>query len=212
MSLKTEHFVDRAGSHAHVRPKRGEGEKRKMLERLREVAGSLMTLDQLPNASRGIHHSGAAQTVSRRRLGCLVVLAGVLASSGTAAQDRRVNRSALGLWQTQGGGVIEILRCGRGLCGRIVGIPRTPSDPIPKDSAGRSQCGLMIMTLVAEEQDGSWSGQITDPRDGAQYHAKLWVDDRGSLHVRGYILLPLLGQTQIWHRYTGRVGPECAIA
>jgi len=171
-----------------------------------------MTLDQLPNASRGIHHSGAAQAVSRRRLGCLVVLVGVLASFGTAAQARQGTGSALGLWQTQGGGVIEIFRCGRGLCGRIVGIPRAPREPIPKDSAGRSQCGLTIMTLAVEGQDGSWSGQITDPRDGAQYHVKLWVDDRSSLHVRGYILLPLLGQTQIWHRYTGRVGAECTIA
>jgi uncharacterized protein (DUF2147 family) len=174
-----------------------------------------MTLDQLANAFSGMSRSGAAQAVSRGCRLCLVVfvvLVGVLTSSGVAARDRQKSESPLGLWQTQGGGVIEIFWCGDVLCGSIVGIPRAPGAPIPKDSAGRSECGLTIMTQVSERQDGSWSGHITDPRDGSQYHVKLRVDDRGSLHLRGYILLPLLGQTQIWQRYAGRVGPDCTIA
>jgi len=205
MALETEHLSIGIG---HMRTSR---QNTQMPEPVREVAGNLMIPAQLPNVACGMRRSRAAQAVSRRRLGCLVVLACVLICFGTVAQDRRANASPLGLWRTHGGGVIEISRCGRGLCGRIVGIPRTPGEPIPKDSTGRSQCGLTIMTGVVEGQDGSWSGQITDPRDGAQYHVRLWVDDRGSLNVRGYILLPLLGQTQIWHRYTGRVGPQCTI-
>jgi uncharacterized protein (DUF2147 family) len=174
-----------------------------------------MTLDQLPNALGDMRRSDTVQAVSRRHLRCLVVvvvLVGVWASFGAAARDRQKNESPLGLWQTPGGGVIEISLCGRVLCGRIVGIPRAPGESIPKDSAGRSQCGLTIIRQAAEGQDGSWSGRITDPRDGTQYQMKLWLDDRGSLHVRGYIGVPLLGQTQIWRRYTGRLGPECTIA
>jgi uncharacterized protein (DUF2147 family) len=174
-----------------------------------------MSLDQLANAFSSMSRKGAAQAVSRGRLGRLVafvVLVGVVASFGATARDMQKSESPLGLWQTQGGGVIEIFWCGNVLCGSIVGIPRAPGEPIPKDSAGRSECGLTIMTQVLQGQDGSWSGHITDPRDGSQYHIRLWVDDRGSLHLRGYILLPLLGQTQIWQRYTGRVGPDCTIA
>ena len=150
--------------------------------------------------------------MSRRDLCFLIVLVGVLASFGAAARDGQKNESPLGLWQTPGGGVIEISLCGDLLCARIAGIPRAPGEPIPKDSAGRSQCGLTIIRDASEGQDGSWSGHITDPRDGSQYHVRLWLGDRGSLHVRGYILLPLLGQTQIWHRYAGRPGPECTLA
>jgi uncharacterized protein (DUF2147 family) len=173
-----------------------------------------MTLARLTNALSAMPRGAIARAVSRGRSGCLVafvVLVGVLASFGAAARDRQKNESPLGLWQTQGGGVIEIFWCGNFMCGSIVGIPRAPGAPIPKDSAGRSECGLTIMRQVSEMQDGSWSGHITDPRDGNQYRVKLWVDDRGNLHLRGYILLPLLGQTQIWQRYTGRVGPECTV-
>jgi len=169
-----------------------------------------MTLDQLANALRGVPR-GVAQAVSRRHFGCLVVLVGILGSFGAAARAAQSNGSPLGLWQVSGGGVIEVSRCGQALCGRIVGIPRAPREPIPKDWAGRSQCGLMIIRQASAARDGSWSGHITDPRDGTEYHVKLWVDDRGRLNVRGYIGLPLLGQTQIWHRYAGRVGPECTI-
>jgi uncharacterized protein (DUF2147 family) len=174
-----------------------------------------MTLDRLASTLSGMLRRGAAHSVSRGGRGCFVaflVLFGVLAGFGAAARDSQRNESPLGLWRTQGGGVIEIFWCGDVLCGSIVGIPRAPGEPIPKDSAGRSECGLIIMTQVSEAQDASWSGHITDPRDGNQYHVELRVDDRGSLHLRGYILLPLLGETQIWHRYTGRVGPECTIA
>ena len=205
MSLKTEHLSIGIG---HMRTSRRNTQ---MPEPRREMASNPMIPAQLPNVARGMRRSGTAQAVSRRRLGCLVVVACLLTCFGAVAQERLGN-APLGLWRTQGGGIIETFRCGRGLCGRIVGIPRAPGEPIPKDSAGRSQCGLTIMTGVVEGQDGSWSGHITDPRDGAQYHVKLWVDNRGSLNVRGYILLPLLGQTQVWHRYTGRVGPQCTLA
>jgi uncharacterized protein (DUF2147 family) len=174
-----------------------------------------MTLDQLATALSGTPRIGAAPVVSPSRLGrfaFFAVLVGVLASFGVAAQERQKNESPLGLWETQGGGVIEIFWCGEVLCGSIVGIPRASGEPIPNDNTGRPECGMTIMRQVSERQDGSWSGHITDPRDGSQYHVKLWVDGLGRLHLRGYILLPLLGQTQIWHRFTGRLGAQCTIA
>lgn len=148
---------------------------------------------------------------SRVRLGCLVVLVAAMASFGAAAREMQTTQSPLGLWQTKGGGVIGISWCGQALCGRILGIPRAPGEPVPKDATGRSQCGLTIIRQVLEGQDGSWFGHIIDPRDNSQYNVELWVGDAGSLHVRGYIGVPLLGQTQVWRRYNGRVGSECTL-
>ena len=119
----------------------------------------------------------------------------------------------LGEWRTANdGGVIAISWCGQSLCGRIAGIRRGPGEPMPKDAAGRSQCGLTIITNATPGQDGTWFGQITDPRDDKQYGLEMWVDDRGRLHVRGYLGVPLFGQTEIWERYTGRVTADCGIA
>jgi uncharacterized protein (DUF2147 family) len=120
--------------------------------------------------------------------------------------------SPLGTWSTANGhGVIEIARCGDALCGRIVGVERGPDDPIPTDVYGRSQCGLTIITNEKPNTDSTWLGQVTDPRDGGKYQAKLWLDEAGNLNLRGFIGIPQLGSTQIWHRYTGHLTDGCRL-
>jgi uncharacterized protein (DUF2147 family) len=121
--------------------------------------------------------------------------------------------SPVGTWFTASGhGVVAIGQCGDALCGRIVGIDRSATDPMPTDVQGRSQCGLTIITNQKPDADGSWMGEITDPRDGGVYHAKLWVDEGGNLHLRGFIGIPLLGSTQVWHKFTGHLAGECRLA
>jgi uncharacterized protein (DUF2147 family) len=116
----------------------------------------------------------------------------------------------LGKWLTESGhGVIEIVRCENAVCGSIVGIERTPSEPMPTDVTGRSQCGLTIIRDVTQAANNMWSGKITDPRDGATYNANLWVDNEGRLNLRGYIGIPLLGSTQVWSRFSGRIADNC---
>jgi uncharacterized protein (DUF2147 family) len=119
----------------------------------------------------------------------------------------------LGDWITANGhGVVNIALCGDALCGRIVGIERPPGTEVPTDAQGQPQCGLTIISGETPRPDGTWLGRITDPRDGSNYHAEIWVDGAGRLHVRGFVGIPLLGQTQIWHRFTGRLTPKCRIA
>jgi uncharacterized protein (DUF2147 family) len=134
---------------------------------------------------------------------------GLFVSSASAAPIA----SPIGTWLTANShGVIAIAQCGDALCGRIVGIDRAPTDPMPTDVDGRSQCGLTIITNEKPTGDGTWVGQITDPRDGDTYQAELWVDDSGDLHLRGYIGIPLLGSTQVWRKFTGHLTAECGLA
>jgi len=118
-----------------------------------------------------------------------------------------------GDWLTANGhGVVQIAPCGDGLCGRIVGLDRAPGEAMPTDAEGRPQCGLTIISAGAVDPTGIWHGEITDPRDGASYPTRLSVDHRGDLRLRVFIGIPALGSTQIWHRFTGRIAPECRIA
>ena len=119
----------------------------------------------------------------------------------------------VGTWTTANGhGVVAISQCGDALCGRIVGIERLGGDPMPTDVLGRPQCGLTIITNQKPKEGGRWWGEITDPRDGGTYQAILWVDEVGNLHLRGFIGIPQLGATQIWHKFTGRLTGECRLA
>jgi len=115
-------------------------------------------------------------------LGVTVAAIGLIASLASA----RPTTSPLGNWSTANGrGVIAIVPCGDALCGRIVGIDRKPMEPIPTDVRGRSQCGLTIITNQRLKADGTWLGEVTDPRDGDTYQAKLWLDNEGNLPCEG---------------------------
>ncbi len=141
---------------------------------------------------------------------CVALLTFGLNMSATSATPAT---SPAGIWLTANGhGVVAIAQCGDALCGRIVGIDREPTEPMPTDIAGRSQCGLTIITNEKPAEDGTWLGNITDPRNGNAYQAKLWVDQEGDLHLRGFIGIPLLGSTQIWRKYTGHLTAECGLA
>ena len=111
-----------------------------------------------------------------------------------------------GRWLTQdGSSVIEIDTCGPGLCGRIVGISLDrPIDPAPLDINGQTQCGETIIRMP-ELRDGRWHGTI-----GRSWSAQIWRVG-AALRLRGFIGLPLLGQTQIWTAFHGATAPRnCA--
>lgn len=140
-------------------------------------------------------------------LGITALLPWTVGSGGWVwAQDA----SPVGLWLTSSdGAVIEVEPCGDAMCGKIAGMHfDSPDSPMPIDHQGRPQCGLRIIDMTA--QDGRWGGTITDPRDGAVWRAVMWVEN-GDLHLRGYLLVPLFGQTQVWKRYQGRVLPNCRL-
>jgi uncharacterized protein (DUF2147 family) len=115
-----------------------------------------------------------------------------------------------GRWLTQDrSSVISISACDPGLCGHIVGISLDhPTDPPPRNVWGGSQCGELIIRMSAQTRDGRWHGTILDPRTGRNWSAQIWR--RGdTLHLRGYLGLPLFGATQVWTPYAGSTRANC---
>jgi uncharacterized protein (DUF2147 family) len=118
-----------------------------------------------------------------------------------------------GLWLTQDqDGVIAVSSCGASLCARIEGIfLDRPDDSMPLDYRGMSQCGLPLISDARQIQGNLWKGHILDPRNGTQYGVELHLGPRGDLKVRGFLGIPLLGETQTWTRYSGAVPADCRI-
>jgi uncharacterized protein (DUF2147 family) len=121
--------------------------------------------------------------------------------------------SPLGRWLTDGGkSHVEIYACAPHLCGRIVWL-REPANPDGKpkvdrhnpDAAKRNQpiVGLVMLWgfKPADGERGVWdNGRIYNPEDGDTYRSTLTLDGNGTLRVRGYVGVPLLGKTQVWSR------------
>ena len=132
------------------------------------------------------------------RLAVLLLLALALALPASAQPGRF--ESPVGDWLVQDGdGVVRIAPCANDLlCGTIVGTS-TPK-----------QCRLTILNVAAAE-DGSWTGHVTNPENGSVWNAQIWMMGRNRMQLRGYVFVPLLGQTQTWTRYTGRLAADCGM-
>jgi uncharacterized protein (DUF2147 family) len=141
----------------------------------------------------------------------------VLAAPAAIAQPNFAGSGSsgpAGLWITANhNAVVQINTCGPDLCGRIVGLARDPGTPVPTDWQGASQCGLTIFRTapVSNSPAQAWNGSILDPRNGATYGARITLDQNGNLLLRGYLGIPLFGQTQTWMRYQGPTGPQCEV-
>ncbi len=156
-----------------------------------------------------------AAAVSRLGMAATVLLCLGLAT----LPARAAMPSPVGNWVTAShGAVIQIAPCGTQLCGSIQGMVLAPADKEPVDWTGQSQCGLVILKTDAAPQTEAngtpaWYGQIINPRNGSTYHIRLTLDNNGNFLLRGYVGLPLFGQTQSWSAYQGQLGtPECRLS
>ena len=119
-----------------------------------------------------------------------------------------------GVWLTEDRtGVIQIEPCCGKLCGRIVGQsePRDAAGQRPVDRNGVPSCGLVILRGAPAGEAGHYEGLVTDPDDGSVWHCSFWVAADGTLRLRGYVVLPLFGQTQTWPNFRGHVAADCTI-
>jgi uncharacterized protein (DUF2147 family) len=116
-----------------------------------------------------------------------------------------------GLWLTRDhDGIIKISNCGSALCAEIAGlILDYPNDPTPVDYRGVSQCHLPLIADARPVAPNLWKGHIADPRNGGVYGVELRLDPHENLALRGFLGISLLGRTQTWTRYAGKVPDDC---
>jgi uncharacterized protein (DUF2147 family) len=69
------------------------------------------------------------------------------------------------------------------------------------DRKGKPIIGLVVLRGLRKQGDEYGGGDILDPDTGIVYRCRLRVLDEGKkLLVRGYVILPILGRSQIWIR------------
>ncbi|HBK05533.1 MAG TPA: DUF2147 domain-containing protein [Acetobacteraceae bacterium] len=130
-----------------------------------------------------------------------------------AALPARASPDLTGLWLTRDhDGIIAVTRCDGGLCAEIAGVILDhPDDPTPTDYRGVSQCHLRLIADAKPIEANLWKGHILDPRNGSVYGVELHQDPDGNLALRGFLAIPLLGETQTWTRYIGTVPNDCRL-
>ena len=134
-----------------------------------------------------------------------IVVAGTLlfAPSFVLAAD------ILGLWDA-GESHVEIYACEDRLCGRIAALDE-PLDEEGKEKLDKNNpepalqsrplLGMDLIAGFVRAGKKKWEdGTIYDPRDGKTYKCVMKLQRDGTLKVRGYVGIPLLGKTVEWTR------------
>ncbi|HET7594641.1 MAG TPA: DUF2147 domain-containing protein [Stellaceae bacterium] len=135
----------------------------------------------------------------------LAMLSSAILTPGASAQTPPV----VGRWLSQSGkGVIEIYPCADKLCGKLAWLSEPIRDGAPAvdrnnpDAALRHRplCGLTMLGDFRQLEANRWGdGWIYSPENGKTYRATMTLDGN-LLKLRGYIGIPLFGETQTWTR------------
>jgi uncharacterized protein (DUF2147 family) len=111
----------------------------------------------------------------------------------------------VGNWWTEGKeGLMKIVKTKSGRYEVIIvsGKDEAKNDvnnPNPK-LRDRKLKGIVIMWNLRFEDGEYVDGYCYNPRDGNTYRVKMKITGPNSLRIHGYLLIPLLGQSQDWAR------------
>jgi uncharacterized protein (DUF2147 family) len=105
---------------------------------------------------------------------------------------------------------IEIAPCDDRLCAKIIwfkwpydaqGLPLVDLKNGDPTLRNRPLMGLNVLQGLRRTGENTWAGgNIYNPDDGVHYQALMSIANDGSLRIRAYLLLPLIGHTVVWTR------------
>ena len=146
----------------------------------------------------------------KQRIASLILIASFIpfvAHSQNKADD------IIGIWLTSGKepAKIQIYRSGEKFYGKIIwlknstenGKPRMDANNPDKSKRSTPIIGLLMLTGFKFDGNDEWKGgDIYDPESGKAYSSYMYLKDKNTLKVRGYIGVSLLGRTEKWTRTT----------
>lgn len=125
----------------------------------------------------------------------------------------------LGRWVTESGNLeVEIAPCAETaaapLCGKVVRVlahrsMSAPGEPMqPADT--RPALGMTLLSGLVAAGEGEYKGTVYNRENARHYSVKLTPAEPAQLLVRGYVVLPLFGKTQVWRRPSSPEAPAQA--
>jgi len=135
----------------------------------------------------------------------IIFLFSVKAFSQTKADD------IIGIWLTGGKepANIQVYKSGDKFYGKIIwlknptenGNQRVDANNPNKTKRSNPIIGLIILTGFKFDGDDEWKGgDIYDPESGNTYSSYIYLKDKNTLKVRGYVGISLFGRTEVWTR------------
>jgi len=119
-------------------------------------------------------------------------------------------QSVLGVWKTIDDNTkdakshVKIYEKGGKVYGKVVKLLPAATTKVcidcPGNKKGKSLIDLDILWDMVKDGNVYDDGEIVDPANGKVYSCKLYLKDKNTLIVRGYLGISLLGRSQTWYR------------
>lgn len=117
----------------------------------------------------------------------------------------------IGIWLTDGKepAKIQVYKTGEKYYGKIIwlknpienGKQRVDANNPDKAKRINPIVGLIMLTGFKFNGDDEWKGgDIYDPESGKTYSSYMYLKDKNTIKVRGYIGISLFGRTETWSR------------
>jgi hypothetical protein len=148
----------------------------------------------------------------QKRFKFSIVVAGALLSIFSAASSRAADPTVAGFWEAYedgrpGGWFLFFERDGVYQGALVKAFTKPGEQPqltcakCTDERKNAPMIGLSIVKGMQRKGLAYENGTILDPRDGSVYNAQMTLSpDSKTLGVRGYLGIPMLGQTQTWKR------------
>jgi uncharacterized protein (DUF2147 family) len=152
---------------------------------------------------------GMTEQLLIRGLACMLVLL-MNAGGVVLAQQEGGADAIVGEWLTADGKArVLISKTDSTYQGKIVWLKEpvkngkeTVDDKNPDPNLrSRGVLGMDILWGFSFDGEDQWTGgKIYDPESGSTYSAKMTLKDPATLKLRGYVLVPLFGRSELWTR------------
>jgi len=133
------------------------------------------------------------------------VIVSLLAICATGCAENRPSPDALtslsGIWTSQTGNVdVAITPCAQALCGDVVKVHGnvSMSDPSHPAKGEPAKEGMRIFSDLKPAGPSRWRGKIFNREENRTYDCVLTSLNSKELEVHPYIVVELIGKTQIW--------------
>jgi len=79
--------------------------------------------------------------------------------------------------------------------------PKTDINNPDKSKQNLNLLGLRLLDGFEYKSENNWErGTIYDPENGKTYSCKIYLDNKNTMKIRGYIGISLIGRTDTWTR------------
>jgi uncharacterized protein (DUF2147 family) len=144
----------------------------------------------------------------KQRIAFLFLIASLIS---IVAHSQNNADDIIGTWLTGGKepAKIQIYKSGEKFYGKIIwlknptenGKQRMDGNNPDKTKQSNPIIGLVMLTGFKFDGDDEWKGgDIYDPESGKKYSSYMYLKDKNTLKVRGYVGLSLFGRTETWTR------------